>query len=159
MLTESLPLTADGIVHAVLTVTRDAEPVLARIGAARQEIVVLTLSAAAFVAVILYLIFRSAHGRLRRQTAALIEATRRDQLTGTLNHGALVALLATSIDATRASGGTVEVGLVDIDNFRLLNDTHGHAAGDTALLELYRVLRACAPEGSTVGRYGPDEYS
>ena len=131
---------------------------LARIGAARQEIVVLTLSAALVVAIILYLIFRSAHGRLRRQTVALVEATHRDPLTGTLNHGALVASLASSIDAARASGGAVEVGLVDVDNFRLLNDTHGHAAGDTALLELCRVLSACAPEGSTVGRYGPDEF-
>ena len=68
VLTEWLPITADGVVRAVLTVTRDAEPVLARIDAARQEIVVLTLTAAVVVAIILYLIFRSAHGRLRRQT-------------------------------------------------------------------------------------------
>ena len=46
VLTESLPITTGGIVRAVLTVTRDAEPVLARIEAARQEIVVLTLAAA-----------------------------------------------------------------------------------------------------------------
>lgn len=157
-LTESLPITTGGTVQAVLTVTRDAEPVLTRIAEARQEIVVLTLSAALVVAIILYLIFRSAHGRLRRQTVALVEATHRDPLTGTLNHGALVASLASSVDAARASGGVVEIGLVDIDNFRLLNDTHGHAAGDTALLELHRVLSACAPEGSTVGRYGPDEF-
>ncbi|HEY5274955.1 MAG TPA: diguanylate cyclase [Coriobacteriia bacterium] len=158
ILTESLPVTAGGIVRAVLVVTRDAEPVLARIGAARQEIVVLTLTAALVVAFILYLIFRSAHGRLRRQTVALVEATRRDPLTGTLNHGAIVVSLASRIEAARASGGTVEVGLVDIDNFRLLNDTYGDAAGDTALLELCRILGACAPEGSIVGRYGPDEF-
>ncbi len=158
VLTETLPITAGGVVHAVLSVTRDATPVLDRIGAARQQIVILTLSAALAVAIILYLIFRSAHGRLRRQTAALVAATHRDPLTGTPNHGALVASLATSIDATRDSGGVVEVALVDIDNFRLLNDTHGHAAGDTALLELCRVLSACAPEGSIIGRYGPDEF-
>ena len=157
ILTESLPITAGGIVHAVLVVTRDAEPVLARIDAARQEIVVLTLSAAAVVAIILYLIFRSAHGRLRRQTAALLEATRRDPLTGALNHGAMVVALAGAIEAARDEGGVVELGLVDVDNFRLLNDTHGHAAGDAALLELCRILSGCAPEGSIVGRYGPDE--
>jgi diguanylate cyclase (GGDEF)-like protein len=158
VLTESLPITSGGIVRAVLTVTRDAEPILARIAAAQQEIVILTLSAALVVAFILYLIFRSAHRRLRRQTAALVEATRRDPLTGTLNHGALVAALAGRIDAARASAGTIEVALIDVDNFRLLNDTHGHAAGDAALLELCRVLSACAPDGSIVGRYGPDEF-
>jgi diguanylate cyclase (GGDEF)-like protein len=157
-LTEWLPITADGAVHGVLMVTRDAEPVLARIGAARQEIVVLTLTASVVVAVILYLIFRSAHGRLRRQTIALVEATRRDPLTGTLNHGAIVSSLAGHIDAARASGGAVEVALVDIDNFRLLNDTHGDAAGDSALRELCRILTAHAPEGALVGRYGPDEF-
>jgi diguanylate cyclase (GGDEF)-like protein len=120
--------------------------------------VVITLAAALVVAITLYLIFRSAHGRLRRQTFALVEATRRDPLTGTLNHGALVATLAARIDEARGGGGAVEVGLVDIDNFRLLNDTHGHAAGDTALIELCQVLRTCAPEGSTIGRYGPDEF-
>ncbi|MBF6606251.1 MAG: diguanylate cyclase [Chloroflexi bacterium] len=158
ILTESLPITSGGTVQAVLTVTRDAEPVLARIGAARQEIVLLTLSAAVVVAVILYLIFRSAHRRLQRQTVALVEAARRDPLTGRLNHGALVGSLASSVEAARAEGGAVEVGLIDIDNFRLLNDTHGHGAGDAALLELSRILSDCAPEGSIVGRYGPDEY-
>ena len=158
VLTESLPIETGGIVRAVLTVTRNAEPILARIAAAQQEIVILTLSAALVVAFILYLIFRSAQGRLRRQTAALVEATRRDPLTGTLNHGALVAALAGRIDAVRASAGTVEVALIDVDNFRLLNDAYGHAAGDTALLELCRVLSACAPDGSIVGRYGPDEF-
>ena len=157
-LTESLPITTGGNVLAVLTVMRDAEPVLARIAAARQEIVLLTLSAALVVAFILYLIFRSAHGRLRRQTVALVEATRRDPLTGTLNHGAIVVALASRIDTARASGGAVEVGLVDVDNFRLLNDTHGDAAGDSALLDLCRILGACAPDGSIVGRYGPDEF-
>jgi diguanylate cyclase (GGDEF)-like protein len=156
--TEALPITTAGTVRAVLTVTRDAQPVLARIEAARQEIVFVTLTAALIVAFVLYLIFRSAHGRLRRQTVALVEATRRDPLTGTLNHGAIVVALAGIIETARASGSALEVGLVDIDNFRLLNDTHGDAAGDTALLELCRLLSACAPQGSIVGRYGPDEF-
>jgi diguanylate cyclase (GGDEF)-like protein len=158
ILTESLPITAGGVVRAVLTVTRDAGPLLARIAAAQQEIVLLTLTAALIVAFVLFLIFRSAHGRLRRQTVALVEATRRDSLTGTLNHGAIVGSLTSRIEAARSSGGAVEAGLVDIDNFRLLNDTYGDSAGDTALLELCRILRACAPEGSIVGRYGPDEF-
>lgn len=158
VLTESLPITSGGVVRAVLTVTRDAEPLLARIAAARQEIVLVTLTAALVVAFILYLIFRSAHRRLRRQTAALVEATRRDPLTGMLNHGAVVTALADAVEVARSSGGSVEVGLVDIDNFRLLNETNGDMAGDDALLELCRLLGARVPEGSVVGRYGPDEF-
>jgi diguanylate cyclase (GGDEF)-like protein len=158
ILTESLPVTSGGAVRAVLTVTRDAEPLLARIEAARREIVLLTLSAALVVALILFLIFRSAHGRLRRQTVALVEATRHDPITGMLNHGAVVSALAGHVEAARVSGVTFAVGLIDIDNFRLLNETYGDTAGDTALLELCRILGTCAPEGSILGRYGPDEF-
>jgi len=158
ILTESLPVTSGGAVRAVLTVTRDADPLLARIEGARREIVLLTLTASLAVALILYLIFRSAHRRLRRQTVALVEATRHDPLTGMLNHGAVVGSLTSRVEAARSSGSGVEVGLVDIDNFRLLNETHGDAAGDTALLELCRMLRARVPEGSILGRYGPDEF-
>ena len=62
------------------------------------------------------------------------------------------------MELARQSGGSVEIALVDIDNFRLLNDTHGHAAGDTALLQVYELLTRVAPDGSIVGRYGPDEF-
>ena len=60
-----------------------------------------TLFAGALAAVALYLVFRAAQGRILRQTDELLEATRLDQLTGTLNHGALVGALAVAIEAAR----------------------------------------------------------
>ncbi len=50
------------------------------------------------------------------------------------------------------------MALVDIDNFRLLNDTYGHPAGDRALVEVARILRDVLPDRSVLGRYGPDEF-
>jgi diguanylate cyclase (GGDEF)-like protein len=50
------------------------------------------------------------------------------------------------------------VALVDVDNFRLLNDTHGHAAGDAVLLEVARLIGEITPAGCVTGRYGPDEF-
>ena len=84
--------------------------------------------------------------------------TRRDPLTGLLNHGALVADVAIAIESARTNVEPLALALVDIDNFRALNQNHGHAAGDEALKRISSALQAVLPAGSTVGRYGPDEF-
>jgi diguanylate cyclase (GGDEF)-like protein len=87
-----------------------------------------------------------------------MEATRRDQLTGLLNHGALVGLLAEQIEQARGAGRPLGIALIDIDNFRLLNDNHGHAAGDQALLAVAGLLQRHLGPEMEMGRYGPDEF-
>jgi diguanylate cyclase (GGDEF)-like protein len=157
-LREFLPVILDGKVRGVVAIWRDAQPILARLGDVRRDIVAVTLTAAAFAAVLLFLLFRSAQGRLSRQAAALVESGRRDVVTGTLNHGALVEHLATEIERARGARTTLGVALIDIDNFRLLNDNHGHEAGDDALLAVTRLLRSELPDSAVFGRYGPDEF-
>jgi diguanylate cyclase (GGDEF)-like protein len=158
LIREYLPVTTGGRVRAVVGVWRDAAPVLQRLSDVRRDVVVVTLSAGLIAAALLFLIFRAAQGRLTRQTAALVESTRRDPLTGALNHGALVAHLAEEIEHARSTGLPIGVALLDIDNFRLLNDNHGHAAGDAALLAVGQLLRSHLPERVVMGRYGPDEF-
>ncbi len=158
LLREFLPLTVGGEVLGVVGIWRDAVPILDRLDQMRREIVIVTLTAALVAAALLFLVFRSAQGRLTRQTAALLESTRRDPLTDTLNHGALVALLAERIEGARADGRPLGIALVDIDNFRLLNDNHGHEAGDQALLAVAATLREHIGDGIEMGRYGPDEF-
>jgi len=158
LLRELLPVVANGEVRAVVGIWRDGEPVLARLDAVRRDIVLLTLTAGLVAAALLFVVFRSAQARLTRQTKALVESTRLDPLTGTLNHGALVAHLAIEMERARADGTTLGVALVDIDNFRLLNDNHGHRAGDEALLAVVDVLRRELPDQVVLGRYGPDEF-
>jgi diguanylate cyclase (GGDEF)-like protein len=103
-------------------------------------------------------VFRSAQGRITRQTKALVEALDRDTLTGTLNHGALVDRVAAGIERARADQVAIGVALIDIDNFRSLNETYGHDAGDQALLTVVDVLRRSLPDDVEFGRYGPDEF-
>ncbi|HEY8989083.1 MAG TPA: diguanylate cyclase, partial [Candidatus Limnocylindrales bacterium] len=158
LIREYLPVSSGGQVRAVVGIWRDALPVLQRLSDVRRDVVLVTLSAALIAAALLFLIFRSAQGRLTRQTAALVESIRRDPLTGELNHGALVGHLAEEIERSRASGLPLGVALVDIDNFRLLNDNHGHAAGDAALLAVVGLLRDSLPDRVVMGRYGPDEF-
>ena len=158
VLREYYPLrTANGVV-AVVGLWRNAGPILGRLDAVRTDVIIVTLTAALAAAVVLFLVFRAAQGRINRQTDALIEATRRDPLTGSPNHGALVEALAGAIEEARPKSEPISVALVDIDNFRLLNDTHGHAAGDEAILTVANLLRAEFPSGATLGRYGPDEF-
>lgn len=156
---EFLPLkTEAGEPVAVIAIERDAAPILARIDAARRDSVIVTVSAALLLAVILLGVFRAAHRRIQRQQAMLLEAERRDPLTDLLNHGAVVALLTNAVEHARSNARPLGVTLVDIDNFRLLNDTHGHDAADDVLCRVAEVLTAEAMAGSFVARYGPDEF-
>ena len=159
LLRERLPITdQDGKVLAVATVVRDAAPILAQLDAIRWQVIAVTVSAAAVASVLLFFIFRSAQRRLTRQTRQLLDATRTDALTGTLNHGALVDELARRIEANKDDGRPIGVALIDLDNFTLLNDHHGPAVGDDALLTVLDLLDGEMPPGAVLGRYGPDEF-
>ena len=158
LLREFLPISAGGHVRAIVGIWRDGVPLVARLDAIRRDVIAVTLSAGLVAALVLFLIFRAAQGRLTRQTAALLESARRDPLTGRLNHGALVAELADELERARVDGAPLGIAMVDIDNFRLVNDNHGHRAGDEALLAVVGELARQLPERVTMGRSGPDEF-
>ncbi len=149
--------TGDSVI-AVVGIWRDGVPILGQVDAARRDVVLATVSAALIAAFALFLVFRASQGRITRQAELLIEAERRDPLTGTLNHGSLVGLLAEHVEAARTADAEIAIAMIDIDNFRLLNDTHGHPAGDRALLLVAEQLAPVLPAAASFGRYGPDEF-
>jgi len=156
---EYLPLlSAEGETLAVFAVWRDAAPLLARIEAARLDVVLVTVAASLLLAMVLFFVFRAAQKRISRQHAQLLEAERRDPLTGLLNHGAVVGLLAERLEVVSRAGGRLGLALMDIDNFRLLNDTHGHDAADQVLLRVSELVDRETGDGHDVARYGPDEF-
>ena len=158
VLREYVPLSVAGHVALVVALYRDAGPILQSLDDLRGGVVIIILTAALIVAVMLFFVFRAAQGRISRQTTALIEAQRRDPLTETLSHGALVGYLAQEIEGARASGVELDVALLDVDNFRLVNDTYTHRAGDEVLLAVAREIAAELPAEMVLGRYGPDEF-
>ena len=158
MIREYLPLIQDGEVVGVVGVWRDATPIMTAIDAARRDVMVVTVGAAIAAAGVLYLVFRAAQERISSQTLALVEATRRDPFTGMLNHGALVETIGAAIERLRGTAGGLEIAILDIDNFRILNDTWGHAAGDEAIRAVQAQLEPLASAALAVGRYGPDEF-
>jgi diguanylate cyclase (GGDEF)-like protein len=159
LLREDLPLaTADKRVRAMVSAWRDAGPILRQMEETRTGVVLLTLTAAIVLAFILYFVFKSAQDRIARQTAALVEATRRDPMTGLLNHGGIVERLVAVVDEAGRFETGVSIALVDIDNFRLINDTHGLELGDQALMTVASVLERLDAPDLEIGRYGPDEF-
>jgi diguanylate cyclase (GGDEF)-like protein len=158
LIREYLPLTTGGEVRAVIGIWRDAAPILAAMDAVRRDVILVSLSGALVSAVFLFFVFRAAQARISRQTKQLVEATRRDPLTGLLNHGALLTMLADRIEVARRATEPFGIALVDIDGFRLLNDTYGHSGGDTALRQVAGRLVRQLDSSTVIGRYGPDEF-
>jgi len=157
VLREYFPLVIDGKVQAVVGVWRDAVPILHQLEDLRWTVVLVTLSASLVAAFVLYFVFRTAQSRISRQAEALVEASQRDTLTGRLNHGALVDAVALAVERSKADETPFAIALLDIDNFRALNDTYGHDAGDDALITVIEVLEREVPADAVFGRYGPDE--
>jgi diguanylate cyclase (GGDEF)-like protein len=157
-LVEAIPIVQGTDVSLVFQIRRDAEPILARAGGALRDVVIVTLSAAVVLAALLYSIFRAANSRLRKQDAHITESRRRDPVTGLLNHGAAVSALTDFIEVSRGDNSSIGIALVDIDNFRLLNDVHGSSAGDQALLTVADAFRAEAERWNVLARFGPDEF-
>ncbi len=158
VLREYLPLRQGDTTLLVIGVWRDAAPILSRLDGLRLALVLLTVTAAVIAGIVLFFVFRAAQSRINRQTDALVTSTRLDALTGSLNHGALVGHLAEEIEQARVAGTPLGVALVDIDNFRLLNDNHGHGPGDDVLLLTATAVKDRLVDGMVMGRYGPDEF-
>lgn len=81
-----------------------------------------------------------------------------DQLTGLPNRRLLDERLEAAIEAARRTGSSLTVFLVDLNGFKAINDTHGHAAGDFVLVEVGHRMDAQLQPGDTLARLGGDEF-
>jgi len=158
VMTEAIPIAQNGVLRLVVTLQRDAAPVIASADGAWRDVVLVAGFAAVVLAALLRAIFQAANARLGRQAEELVQARRRDTLTGLINHGETVAQLTEILAAAQATGASVGIALVDIDNFRLLNEVYGSPAGDQALILATRALEAESGPWQALGRFGPDEF-
>lgn len=81
-----------------------------------------------------------------------------DELTGLANRASLIQTLERSIARARRGEGQLGILFVDLDRFKLINDTIGHEAGDTVLREVARRLQDVVRKGDHVARWGGDEF-
>jgi diguanylate cyclase (GGDEF)-like protein len=91
--------------------------------------------------------------------AGLALAARTDALTGCLNHAALHDALFREIERCRRTGHRLSLALVDLDDFKQVNERHGHLAGDEVLRIVGHGLRHGVRAYDLVARYGGDEFA
>ncbi|BDB24811.1 diguanylate cyclase [Cupriavidus sp. P-10] len=82
-----------------------------------------------------------------------------DHLTGLLNRKGFDRRLAECMARTSAGGRALALLLVDLDDFKAINDNHGHPVGDRLLVAFAQRLRACVRKGDAVARIGGDEFA
>ncbi len=91
-------------------------------------------------------------GRLREQAET-------DSLTGLANHRRLFEVLHTEISRSKRTGREFALMLLDVDQFKKINDKYGHLVGDRALCRLTNALRSCCRSIDTAARQGGDEFA
>ena len=99
--------------------------------------------------------------RMRAQNVALTEAERRaqtDALTGVLNRPTLIERFDAACLRMQRRGLPISVLFIDLDHFKQINDTRGHAAGDACLSAVIAPIQAELRQSDVIGRYGGEEF-
>ena len=97
-----------------------------------------------------------AYNRVRAQLSSMVLT---DPLTGCLNRRGFDQALSREVARATRIGDTFALVAVDLDHFKVINDTHGHLAGDTLLREVGTILLAAGRAGDVVARMGGEEFA
>ena len=104
-------------------------------------------------------------GRIRQANATLRESERRyrelsitDDLTKLFNSRSLLSRLQNELDRAQRYGHALSLLILDLDNFKLFNDTYGHIAGDKVLARAGEILRRSLRKTDIAFRYGGEEF-
>ena len=98
---------------------------------------------------------KATHAELAVTHRRLAEKARRDDMTGMLNRESFFAVL----ESTRPQEKRGALLIIDADHFKMINDSHGHLTGDSALLEISAAIRRGVRAGDTLGRIGGEEFA
>ena len=96
--------------------------------------------------------------KLHKELDRVSAQARHDPLTGALNRKGMDEALDRELSNVRRKETPLSISLLDIDNFKKLNDSKGHATGDQALAHLAAVARECMRPQDTLARYGGEEF-
>lgn len=88
-----------------------------------------------------------------------VQKSHSDSITDLWNHGFFQELLSQALEDAKTNNHPLSLLMIDIDNFKTLNDTFGHQKGDAVLTELARILKESSREADYICRYGGEEFS
>ena len=96
--------------------------------------------------------------QLSEHVHSLTHQAHHDPLTGATNRSAMDERLEQAIDEAKITQSTIALFFIDLNDFKLVNDTHGHEVGDKLLSGVASNLRACLRNSDTIARFGGDEF-
>ena len=130
-------------------------------------VVVSSLSILSILAVLYFVVFRISapidllvqrNKSISKKNKELHYLSRTDHLTGLLNRRGLAEIVKNEVEGLIASGETVSLILLDIDDFKHINDTWGHDCGDYVLFELGKLINSSVRDRDTSVRWGGEEF-
>jgi len=95
---------------------------------------------------------------LEKALHRLQDYARHDQLTGLFNREQITNILARLVNGSKGKQDTISVLFLDLDNFKIVNDSFGHAVGDLLLRCIALKLKECVRDGDYLARMGGDEF-
>ena len=98
------------------------------------------------------------HDKLMSNCEAALQAAITDKLTGAYNRGYLQHCLKNELMKADRHQHSISLMMIDIDDLKIVNDTHGHLAGDKLLRDVAAELRKCIREIDVLARFGGDEF-
>lgn len=120
-----------------------------------QRVFFVNLVVSAAVTLLVLLIILYAVNRFQRR---LENVAATDSLTGLLNRQAFEFIFEQTVHEVRRSKNDVSALLLDIDNFKIINDTFGHVTGDDVICAVTRILRSNLRENDVISRWGGEEF-
>lgn len=147
-----------GDTRGAVTVNVPMEQTDAQLRKAAGALIALALLTLGLSLLALNLLIKQMERRIEEANAQLAKAAVTDALTGALNRGATYARLSEEFERSKREKQPLSVVMLDLDHFKRINDTFGHATGDCALQEFVAHVRSTVRAYDLVGRIGGEEF-
>lgn len=139
--------------HGTLITELDLQPLLQQAGLLALQVFALGLVPLTLTCACLVLVVR------QRLFPELLNLAQTDALSGVMNRRAFLEALAYRLEQVEGTAQPAVVALIDVDHFKQVNDTYGHAAGDEVIRAIAAVLEHGVRRSDLVGRLGGDEFA